>query len=256
MPSMGSSNIKTGIRVLLYGPPKGGKTWQAAKLAEKKKLVVLDIERGWRTALQFPKAVQENILLVQLQDTPQQPQAIGSIQQLVKGGLFKVCHEHGTFRCPKCASDSINDIITLDMLRAPDTILVIDSLTQLTSSAVNYVLSTKKEGVGMLIQDWGTVVQMIDYILGMLQGLGINILCISHMQDVSKENDPTMLVPVAGTTKYSINVAKFFDAVVLAQYANLKYRVSVTMGSFGSAVLGCRIPNTVTADQHLHSLFD
>ena len=41
--------------ILVYGPPKAGKTKLAGAMAEKKRLIWFDFERGHSTLFQLPK---------------------------------------------------------------------------------------------------------------------------------------------------------------------------------------------------------
>ena len=47
--------------ILVYGPPKAGKTKLAGSMAEKKRVIWFDFERGHSTLFQLPKEWQERI---------------------------------------------------------------------------------------------------------------------------------------------------------------------------------------------------
>jgi len=119
-------------RVLIYGPPKTGKTELAGALSQFKKLIWIDLENGYTTLLKFPEEWKERIEIISLPDTKSYPIAIETCLKLIKGTPVKICDEHGKVSCPLCTKDS-KPQTELELSKLDDsTVVVFDSLTQLT----------------------------------------------------------------------------------------------------------------------------
>ena len=82
-------------RVLLFGPPKSGKTLLAGELASEFNLIWFDLESGVETLLQLPTEQQEKVDVIQLPDTRSYPIAIETCLKVIKGGPANICTEHG-----------------------------------------------------------------------------------------------------------------------------------------------------------------
>lgn len=212
-------------RLLLYGPPKSGKTTLAGQLSEYKKILWFDLENGYSTLLKFPAEWKDRIEIVSIPDTKSFPIAIETILKVVRGGKVTICEEHGKASCPVCTRDSKpSTVVELNAL-TPDTIVVVDSLTQLTQSAISHITKGKDEEYKMQTDDWGSLAKLIDTFLSHIQQATYNIICITHEVDQEKdEKSPEKLTPIAGSRPSSRNSAKFFTEVIRCEVRNMKHR--------------------------------
>lgn len=210
-------------RVLIYGPPKTGKTELAGRLAEFKNLIWFDLENGYTTLLKFPQEWKERITIVSLPDTRTFPIAIETCLKVIKGGFTHICDQHGKIGCPACTKEgaSFTDI-ELSKLD-PDTVVVFDSLTQLTNSAIAHITKGKPDDYKLDYDDWGNLGKLMDIFLSHIQQASYNVVCISHETEAKLEDGKTKLVPVAGTRSFSRNTAKYFDHVVYAEVKNKRH---------------------------------
>ena len=211
-------------RVLVYGEPKSGKTQLVGALASDFKLLYFDLENGYETLLKLPKAQQENIDLISIPDTKVFPIAIETILKVINGSAVEICEIHGKVNCPLCKKDSLaTSRVCLNEL-TPETIVVIDSLTQLSNSAMNYI--TKNQTDELYKPEWGDYRnqgQLLDKLLSQVQQAKFNVVCITHVTETELEDGRKKLVPVAGTTAFSRNTAKYFDHVVYSELKNKKH---------------------------------
>ena len=204
------------------------------------------MENGHETLFQLPEAWQDNIELINLKDTRSFPIAIETCLKMVKGSA-SICEEHGKVGCMICkrtlatvqkqleTSDpehaeirkrSLYDDMFIDTnlpALTNDTIVVFDSLTQLTNSAIAHITKGTPDDYKLDYDDWGNLGKLLDIFLSHLQQASYNVVVISHETEAETEGKKKTLVPVGGTRNFSRNVAKYFGHVVYAERKNKKH---------------------------------
>lgn len=244
MPSL-SDMVDSPIKhVIIYGPPKAGKTQLAGELAEKKKLIWFDLEKGVSTLFKMPKEWQQNVEVIQIPDNRTTPMAIETMLKVIKGSAMKVCHEHGKVICPICTKDGKPMTEVHLQALTSDYVVVVDSLTQLTNSAMSNITRNKPDDYKMERDDWAHLGKTMDMFLSHVQSAPYNVVCISHELPVEKIKDSkagdTKLVPVAGTGNFSRNAAKYFDEVVYCEVKNKKHVFASTTTYANNILTGGR----------------
>ena len=227
-------------RVLIYGPPKTGKTELAGKLSEFKKIIWIDLENGWTTLLKLPEAWKERIEIISLPDTRSYPIAIETCLKVIKGNKVSICEEHGKVACPLCTKDN-KPAVTVELNSlGEDTVVVFDSLTQLTASAIAAITKGKPDDYKLDYSDWGNLGKLMEIFLSHVQQANYNVVCISHETEAELEDGKIKLVPVAGTRAFSRNTAKYFDHVVYAEVKNKKHNFYSSTTSANNLNTGSR----------------
>jgi hypothetical protein len=174
-------------RVLLFGAPKSGKTQLAGDLAKEFNLLYFDLENGIDTLLKLPQELQSKVEVISLPDTRSFPIAIETMLKVIKGGTCEICEKHGKVSCALCRKDSLPfTSITLNTLPL-DTIVVVDSLTQLTNSAIAHITKAQPEDYKLNYDDWGNLGKLMDTFLSHVQQAPFHIVCISHETEVEME---------------------------------------------------------------------
>lgn len=210
-------------RVLLFGPPKSGKTKLAGQLSAEFDLIWVDMENGVDTLLQLPLAQQDRIEVISLPDTRTYPIAIETCLKIIKGGKHDICEKHGKVGCGSCRKDSL-PFVSIDFNNLPlTTIVVFDSLTQLTNSAIANITKNQPEDYKLEYDDWGNLGKLMETFLSHVQQAPFNIVCISHETEVQMEDGKQKLVPTAGTRNFSRNTAKYFDVCAYVEVKNKKH---------------------------------
>lgn len=245
MAKLSSLSPSTTQRVLLYGPPKTGKTEIAGALSSDFDLLWFDLEAGKDTLFKLPKEQQERINIISIPDTRGWPIAAETMLKVIKGQVCKICEEHGKVNCLPCMklSKPIEEVCLATL--PAGTIVVIDSGTQLSNSFIAHITKEQDELYKMQTDDWGNLAKFIDMFLSYLQQLKCHVILITHETTAELEDGKERVVPVMGSRNSSRNVAKYFDHVVYAQVKNGKhsfgsstlYQNNITTGSRSGAVL-------------------
>lgn len=233
-------------RVLIYGGPKTGKTELASKLAEKFNLIWFDLENGYTTLLKLPEEWKERIELISIPDSRVFPIAIETMMKVVKGTPVNICHAHGKVDCAICKKEALGkdmeEFFTTVELNAtkPDTIVVIDSLTQFTNSGIAHITKAQPDDYKLQLDDWGALRVLMDKFLSQIQVARYNVVCITHEEEVAMEDGKKKIVPVCGSSNSSRNTAKYFDHVIYAEVKNKKHNFGSSTGFGMNMVTGSR----------------
>jgi len=221
--------------VMIFGAPKTGKTQMAGELSEHFNLIWVDLENGHETLFKFPEEWQERIELINLPDTRSYPIAIETVLKMVKGKV-DICELHGKCSCMVCKRNAAPSTeVDLNSL-GEDTIVVFDSATQLSNSAISNITKNQPDDYKLNYDDWGNLGKLMDIFFSHLQQAKYNRIVISHEIEAEQEDGKNILVPVGGTRNFSRNVAKYFDHVIYAQRKNKKH-VFASSTSYANNIL-------------------
>ena len=227
-------------RVLVYGEPKSGKTELAARLAEKFNILYIDLENGYETLLKLPHEWQERVEIISIPDTKVFPIAIETMLKVVTGARVEICEEHGKVGCAICKKNgAAYSTVELNAL-TEDWIVIIDSLTQLSNSAMNHLTRNENDTYKPEWTDYRNQGQLLDKFLSQVQQAKYNIVCVTHVVETELEDGKKKLVPVCGTTAFSRNTAKYFDHVVYCQVSNKKHNFASATTYANNVLTGSR----------------
>lgn len=227
-------------RVLVYGGPKVGKTELVGKLSQYYNLHWFDAEKGWVTLTKLPKEWQERINIISIPDSRVFPIAAETWQRVIKGAAIDICGTHGKVSCAICKKEAAAlERVCLNEL-GPRDIVVFDSLTQLSNSFIAHLTKAQPEDYKLHLDDWGNLKVLVEKFLSQVQAANFNIVCITHEEQVPMEDGKMKLVPVSGSSKSSMNTAKYFDHVVYAEVKNKKHVFGSSTGYGMNIVTGSR----------------
>lgn len=227
-------------RIIVYGGPKSGKTELVGTLAAKHKLLWFDLENGYTTLLKLPEAAQENINLIRIPDSKVFPVAIETMLKVITGAQLSICVEHGKVSCPLCKKNEAPvENVHLNVLDK-GTIVVVDSLTQLANSAMSHLTRTHPDDYKPEWSDYRNQGALMDKFLSQVQQAKFSIVCITHEAETEMEDGRKKLVPIAGTTNFSRNTAKYFDDVVYCEVKNREHKFASSTTYSNQLVTGSR----------------
>lgn len=229
--------------VLLYGPPKVGKTQLAGELAthpEIEGIIWVDLEKGVETLKKLPLYAQEKIDVLSLPDTRSNPVAIETCLKLVRGTPVKICHEHGKVGCAICMK-SKGEFSEYELNKLPaNWVVVFDSLTQLTDSAISYIGRNQPDDYKFQYDDWGDLGKLMSIFLSHIQQASYNVICISHETEAENEDGTKRIVPVSGTRNASRNTPKYFGHCIYARVSGKKHTYVSSTTGLANVVAGSR----------------
>lgn len=257
------ANLPVVQRLCVYGPPKSGKSQLVSQLAEHFNLEWVDFENGMSPLLKLPVDWKQRVNIAKIPDCKDLPIGIETALKLVSGAKVTVCYKHGKGNCLTCNKD-VNQAALMTTFEfnklGPRSIVVFDSLTQIATSALNWVMRSQPEEAKPERDDWGALKFVMDKFLSNLQQARYNIICITHEDEVEMIDGKDKLVPVSGSRNTSRNTAKYFDHVVYCNVANKKhifgsattYAASVMSGSrLDINIEGLAEPSLLPFFQHL-----
>jgi hypothetical protein len=258
----------TRTKLIVFGAPKTGKTALVGKLAATHTLHWFDLENGVKTLLNpemLDPKFRTNVNVINVPDHRMYPIAIDTVRDVMRGGQKVICQAHGKINCPLCnKSGAPVSKINLHEFTDKD-ILVIDSLTQLSQSAMNKatlkeLMKPTGEDYRPTYGDYSMQAALLDQVLSLIQVLDVNIVVISHETDCETVEGKEKIVPVAGTRNFSRTCAKYFDTVVHCSLVNKTHRAFGSTSYSPTVITGSRsainIDELKGADLSLASLFN
>lgn len=237
---------QAGQKVLVFGEPKSGKTASVGKLAKYFKLLWIDLENGTLTLVNhLTEEEKKNVTIARIPDTLQNPIAIKIVDAIFRGTKLTVCDEHGLDNCKICREAGA-PVVEFDVDKLDNSwVVVIDSLTQLSASALNYATRDIADLDKIEFKHYDQQGFYLSRILTNIQQAKYNVCVITHEAALTGADKEELIRPVGGTKNFSKLLSKHFDHVVYTEVKNLKhvsasgtdYRNNIITGSRTSVSL-------------------
>lgn len=238
----------TGQKVLVYGAPKSGKTELVGQLSSELNLLWFDLEHGFLTLKKLPREYQGRIELLSIPDTKDNPVAIDTMMRVFTGKLVSVCEEHGAINCASCKLAKADTVqVELSKL-GPDTVVVVDSLTQLSDSAMAYATKGQSDTAKVEFKHYDVQGIMLRKVLSFIQQANYHVAFISHEVGIELDNGSEKVVPAGGTKNFSRSVAKYFDHIVHCSVKNRKHTANSSSVAETKILTGSRTAVAIEKD--------
>jgi hypothetical protein len=232
--------------VLVFGPPKAGKTAAVAKLCEHYNLLWFDNESGIRTVknpeLKISKEALDHISYILLPDSKDYPIAAETMYKVVDWKAMNICHKHGKNNCLLC-KDKLPftpvDFSALDN----SWVIVVDSMTQLSYSVMNMLMKAREATNYDAKPEWDDYMKQGNWLnrwLSVIQNCPYNVVIISHEMGLDLEDGKEKLIAMAGTKNYARTFSKFFDHVCYVEMKNRKHVVGSSTAYASNILTGSR----------------
>lgn len=245
--------------ILIYGPPKSGKTELAATAAdipEVKKIIWIDLENGAETILgmlKLKRITEEGLAkieLIKLPDTRDNPVGIETMLKMFStkaNAPVTICDKHGVVNCLACRQGTVfqGTRFCLPELTHND-LVVIDSGSQLGDSALAATCKGKDTMFKPGWDEYALVGKWLGDILSVIQQAhNTNFVVLTHEIALEGDDKKDRFYPLMGTKAFSMKVAKYFGTVVYT-HMNLGKHAAGSSSTYKSNVLtGSRVNATL-----------
>lgn len=228
--------------VLVYGPSKSGKTEAVGKLAELGyTLWWFDTEAGALTLSKLSPAAQGRINLYSIKDTAENSYAAKTLLKLLNYrnvGPKNLCTKHGNLECLECkkSGDSFEEFDITKL--GPKDVVVVDSLTQLSDSILNSMLSSVEQKPEY--DHWRGLGVKLDSVMDWMKSASCHVVFISHEQGIEMEDGREKLTAVGGTKNYARSLPRHFSHVIYMSVVNKKHNAVSKSVALNGVVTGSR----------------
>lgn len=256
--------------ILIYGPPRVGKTRLAASIARAVGVNTMhwfDLENGADTivamALQGIISMEDakKIILYKIRDLPDQPVAMDTILKCIVNGKERfLCLTHGRVECPACLKlfpkkddkKGWYPPFNIDKLGSKDWV-VIDTGTQLGISMINYLMKGSGYEVKPGWDEYGPQGRMLSDVCTTIQAAAnCNFIMITHQmildekdkfvegKMIPKEQEQAQfggIYPLLGTKQFSVNCAKYFGHIIYCHMNNLSKHAAGSSSTYKNGVI-------------------
>lgn len=207
--------------ILIYGPPKGGKSrlvGTAAKIKELNRIYWIDIENGVETLLNMGLTDEElaKITIIKIADTRDNPIALETILKAFTSKVpVAICEAHGRVDCAECTKSGSPVLRWCLASCNHNDLVVLDSGSQLGDSALAAACLGKPNMFKPTFDEYGMVNKWLGDVCSVIQQcVYTNFVVITHDTVLKDDENKDRIFPLFGSTQFSMKCAKFFGTVV------------------------------------------
>lgn len=247
-----ASNLKKpNHSILLYGPPKTGKTrlvGTAAKIKELDRIYWIDLENGSETLLHMGLTEEEmgKIELIRIPDTRETPRGCETVLKMFSSKEdIRICSLHGKVNCVECKTKTEDEsIFNLRKCTHKD-LIVIDSGSQLGDSSLAMACLGKSGDFKPGWDEYGLSNKWLGDILSVIQQATFtNFVVITHEMIVEEDINGVKkdkIIPLMGTRAFCSKVAKYFGTVVYTELKLGKHAAGSSSTYKANHITGSRV---------------
>jgi hypothetical protein len=218
------------------------------------------LENGHSTLFQLNPEWHDNIDIIKIPDTKDNPAGIDTALRLMTGAQVKVCEEHGKAGCGICISK--RGVITpyeFNKLDPAKDVVIFDSLTQLTSSANGVATRGMDAAKGQHeeFKHWRIQGALLEKFLDLVQTSRFNVVVLAHEAGIDQVDKSEKIAPAGGTKNFARTVAKYFGHIVHLSIKNGKHKGNSSSTGSNSVLAGSRtsFEIDITDEDSISNLF-
>lgn len=242
--------------MLLYGPPKTGKTrlvGTAAKIPEIQRIFWFDGENGAETLLHMglSEAEMDKVVLFKIRDTKDEPIFIETVLKAftAKTGV-NICDLHGRCDCAVCKKDKLPSTYFNMRECTHNDLVVIDSGSALGDSAMAALCLGKDSMYKPGWDEYGIQGKWLGDILTVIQQCTFtNFAVITHEICIENDEKKDVFYPLMGTKAFSMKAAKYFGTVCYVHKKMNKHAAGSSSTYRGDLVTGSRVNAKIEKDE-------
>ena len=233
MPNLSKHHSQTTTKMLYIGDSGSGKTGSLAALAAAGyNLRIIDLDNGLdilrnlllSSASPYPKSAIERVEFETLTD-PMKKSPNGKLIPYKATVWQRLMGLLDNWKTESAELGPISEWTDKD-------VLIIDSLTTLSTAAMNFVLSMNNRlGQPPQQSDWYAGQQLVESLLQMLydEGVGCNVIMICHIVYIGEDNGPQRGYPASLGKALSPKIGRYFNSALMARSSgigsNVKRRI-------------------------------
>lgn len=257
-----TARVQPNHSLLIYGPPKAGKTklvGTAAKIPLLKRIFWFDLENGVETLLNAGLTDEElaKIIVIKVSDTRDNPIGIETIlKALTSKTVLDICEMHGKVDCAECKKVQAGFIKFRLGDCTHDDLIVIDSGSQLGDSALAAACLGKPGMFKPTFDEYGMVNKWLGDVCSVIQQCAnTNFVVITHEVAYEDDEGKDKIGPLMGSKQFCQKVAKFFGTVVYVHKKMNKHVAGSSSTYRGDLLTGSRI-NVALENSKEPSMYD
>lgn len=229
--------------VLIYGPPKSGKTrlaGTAAAIAEINHIYLLDNENGAETILNMNLTDEElsKVTVIKMADTREEPISLETILKAFTSKVpLRICEAHGRIDCAACQKSGAPFISWHLGQCTHNDLVIVDSGSQLGDSALNAACIGKAVTYKPTFDEYGMAGKWLSDICTVIQQCrNTNFVVLTHEIGLEDDEGKDKIYPLMGTKNFSRKCSKYFGTVVY-MHKKLGKHAAASMSTFRPDVL-------------------
>jgi len=246
--AIAQAHVDSNHALLVYGPPKSGKTVlvaTAARIPEVQKIYWFDLENGVESLLKmgFTDAEMEKVIVIKIRDTRDNPIAIETILKAFSAKApVKICEEHGKIDCAPCIAGKKPFIEWCLSMCTHNDIVVLDSGSQLGDSALAAACLGKPQMYKPTFDEYGMVNKWLGDVMSVVQqATHTNFVVITHEIPLEDNEGKDRIYPLMGSKAFSSKCAKFFGTVAYVHKKLNKHVAGSSSTYRGDLLTGSRV---------------
>lgn len=243
-----TAKLEPNHSILMYGPPKSGKTrlaGTAAAIEELDTIWWIDIENGVETLLNMGLTDEQlaKVKLIKITDTRDEPIAIETILKAFTSKVpLSICELHGKIDCAECKKSGGGFFSWHLRQCGHRELVVIDSGSQLGDSALAAACLGKPGMFKPTFDEYGMVSKWLGDICSVIQQCThTNFVVLTHEIALEDDDGKDKIFPLMGSKAFSMKCAKFFGTVVYVHKKMNKHTAGSSSTYQSNLLTGSRV---------------